>query len=58
MSDTYKQWLVRQLAKNGKEQDQLDESEAKAVYTDWACRLMVATALRESINNLGGQHGN
>jgi hypothetical protein len=56
MSDTYKQWLVRQLAKNGKEQDHLAESEAAAHYTDWARRLVV-DALRSSINNLGASNG-
>jgi hypothetical protein len=57
MSDAYKLWLVKQLAKNGKEQDHLAESEARATYTDWACRLMVTAALRDSINNLGQANG-
>lgn len=60
MSDTYKQWLVKQLAENGRRDDHLAESEARAQYTDWACRLVLEAALeaRAGLNILGGQHGN
>jgi hypothetical protein len=49
--------LVKQLAENGRQVDHLAESEARATYTDWACRILVTEALRSSINNLGQSNG-
>jgi hypothetical protein len=44
MSDTYKQWLVKQLATNGRESAEQPELTA-AEYTAQVCRLVVDTLL-------------